>query len=97
MDNTAPYLKALFNQAIPSWAVRLVSMLNLIVASLELLNQLKNDNGQLALHPQRYGVKNRSLRYHRKQSIMLRKALGNEWNESIENACLKCYTILATP
>ena len=92
----APYLKPLFKTTRPEQSVKLVSMLNVIVARLEHLDTLKNDIRQMAIRHQRYGVK--TSHYDLVGLALLwtlEKGLGNDWNEPVKNAWLKCYSVLA--
>lgn len=93
----APYLKPLFNTSVPEQSKKLVNMLNVVIARLDSLNDLKNDIRQLGARHRKYGVKTSHYDLVGNALIWtLQTALGSEWNEGLSQAWVKCYTTLAS-
>ena len=71
-------------------------MLNVIVARLDKLDELKSDIADMAKRHVRYGVKPQHYNLVGIALIWtLQKALGDEWNDETKAAWINCYTILS--
>ena len=93
----APQLKQLFHSPADEQSKKLINMLNVVIARLENLDDLKNDIKQLGARHQSYGVK--SAHYDLVGNALiwtLQTALGGDWNDDLSNAWITCYTALAT-
>src|SRR5215204_5170017 len=93
----APYLKRLFSENQKEQSKKLVLMLNMIIARLEKLDELRQDIVRLAIQHKRYGVKD--VHYDLVGNALLwtlKTALGRDWNSETEQAWNRCYVMLAS-
>jgi len=75
---------------------KLIEMLNVIVARLEKLDELKSEITSMAERHVSYGVKPQHYNLVGVALIWtLQKALGNEWDDETKAAWINCYTILS--
>lgn len=91
-----PSLRSMFKSSMKDQYSKIVDTLSLIVSKLENLEELTEDIRQLAIRHAGYGV----LPAHYKlvgDALLwtLAKGLGKEWTDEMDNAWLKCYTLLA--
>jgi hemoglobin-like flavoprotein len=93
----SPGLRHMFTTSTQEQSRKLVSMLSVVIARLHQLDNLKEDIRQLGLRHKKYGVKAEHYDLVANALIWtLSTALGADWNDEIENAWVKCYTILAS-
>jgi hemoglobin-like flavoprotein len=93
----APHLKHLFHTPPAEQSKKLINMLNVVIARLEHLDDLKNDIRQLGIRHQSYGVKASHYDIVGNALIWtLQRALGKEWNDNLSRAWIECYTTLAS-
>lgn len=91
-----PSLRPMFKPSMKEQYAKIVDTLTLIVSKIENLEELTEDIRQLAIRHVGYGV----LPAHYKlvgDALLwtLAKGLGKEWTDEMDNAWLKCYTLLA--
>lgn len=92
----SPALKNMFRSSMYAQYVKLVDMLNLIVARLDRIEELKYDIEQLAMRHVSYGVKTSHYQLVGDSLLWtLEKGLGNDWNEAVAHAWKHCYTELS--
>lgn len=91
-----PALKKMFPAEMDAQYQKLVDMLNTIVTRLDKLDELTEEIVAMAKRHEGYGVKPEHYAPVGTALIWtLKVGLGNEWNEELQNAWLKCYGILA--
>lgn len=92
----APALKALFKTTSEQQSIKLVEMLNVIIARLERIEELSEDIKHLAIRHVQYGTK---PTHYKQVGIALiwtlKQASGSQWNAEIEEAWSRCYTLLS--
>jgi hemoglobin-like flavoprotein len=91
-----PSLKKMFKISQEQQAKKLVDMLDLIVCRLDRLNELGDEIKAMAERHVGYGAKPKH--YEKVGTALiwtLRKGLGKDWNQQVEAAWIKCYSILA--
>ena len=92
----APALKGLFKSTPEQQSIKLVEMLNVIIARLERIDELSIDIKQLAIRHVHYGTK--PAHYNQVGTALiwtLKQASGSQWNAEIEEAWSTCYTLLS--
>lgn len=93
----APEVKHLFRAPIPEQSKKLIRMLNVVITQLERLDDLKKDISNMGARHQFYGVKPSHYDLVGNALIWtLQNALGEQWNEGLCQAWVKCYTTLAS-
>ena len=91
-----PELRKMFPDNMEAQYHKLLEMLNVIVARLDKLDELKSDIADMAKRHVRYGVKPQHYNLVGIALIWtLQKALGDEWNDETKAAWINCYTILS--
>ena len=93
----SPELKPLFTGPREQQSRKLINMLNVVIARLDRLDELKDDIRKLAIRHTGYGV--RPAHYDLVGAALLwtlKTALAAEWSEALEKAWVKCYSTLAT-
>jgi hemoglobin-like flavoprotein len=91
-----PNLQPMFRTSRDEQSRKLITMLNMIVARLDRLDDLMDDVRKLAVRHRHYGVK--ASHYTTVGSALLwtlGQGLGHEWNEDVEDAWVACYTLLS--
>jgi hemoglobin-like flavoprotein len=76
---------------------KLINMLNVVIARLDRLDELKDDIRKLAVRHTGYGV--RPAHYELVGTALiwtLKTALSAEWNDTLEKSWVKCYTTLSS-
>jgi len=91
-----PELRRMFPDKMEEQYRKLIDMLNTIVARLERLDEISEEISAMARRHEGYGVK---PEYYKPVGAALlwtlKKGLTTEWNEEINQAWLKCYTLLS--
>ena len=91
-----PELRRLFPKNMNEQYTKLLDMLNIIIARLDSLDELKGDIAEMAKRHVKYGVKTEHYNMVGKALIWtLQKTLGEEWNDQMKNAWINCYAILS--
>ena len=91
-----PELRKMFPENMEAQYRKLIEMLNVIVARLEKLDELKSEITSMAERHVSYGVKPQHYNLVGVALIWtLQKALGNEWDDETKAAWINCYTILS--
>lgn len=91
-----PPAKRMFKSSREEQAIKLIEMLNIIIARLERIDELTEDIKQLALRHVEYGVKDEHYNFVGNALIWtLKQASTDEWNQELEDAWVSCYQILA--
>jgi len=91
-----PGLRPMFKPSMEDQYIKLVDMLNLVVARLDRLEEVTADIAELAQRHVQYGVRPGHYRVVGDALIWtLQKGLGKDWNEEVSDAWLSCYTILS--
>jgi len=91
-----PELRKMFPENMEAQYRKLIEMLNVIVARLEKLDELKSEITIMAERHVSYGVKPQHYNLVGVALIWtLQKALGNEWDDETKAAWINCYTILS--
>jgi len=91
-----PELKKMFPQEMDAQSKKLMDMINTIVTHLDRLDELTAEIVAMAKRHEGYGV----LPEHYEpvgDALLwtLKAGLGNEWNEELKNAWVKCYGMLS--
>jgi hemoglobin-like flavoprotein len=93
----APSVKRLFKGGQEEQAIKLIEMLNILVARLERLDELTEDIKQLAVRHVQYGTKPEHYQYVGNTLIWtLKQASRDTWNSELEDAWISCYTLLSS-
>ena len=91
-----PAAKRMFKSSREEQAMKLIDMLNIIIARLNRIDELTEDIKQLAIRHVQYGVKDEHYNYVGGALIWtLKQASRDEWNQELEDAWVACYTLLA--
>jgi hemoglobin-like flavoprotein len=91
-----PELRKMFPQNMEEQHQKLIDMLNIMIARLERLDELKGEVASMAKRHVGYGVK--PLHYNMVGTALLwtlQKALGKEWTEDVRSAWINCYAVLS--
>ena len=91
-----PELKSMFKTSRDEQSRKLMTMLTMIVAGLDRLDELKENIRQLSIRHQHYGVEN--WHYDKVGTALLwtlEHALGNDYNEETKQAWIQCYSELS--
>lgn len=93
----APSVKRLFKSSKEEQAIKLVEMLNVVIARLERIDELNEDIKQLAIRHVQYGTKPKHYEYVGNALIWtLKQASRDSWNQELEDAWITCYTLLSS-
>jgi len=91
-----PELRKMFPQEMDAQSKKLMDMLNTIVMHIDRLDELTTEIVAMSRRHEEYGVLPGHYEPVGEALIWtLKTGLGNEWNEELKNAWLKCYHILA--
>lgn len=91
-----PVAKRLFKSSKSEQALKLLDMLNLIIARLDRISVLNDELKQLAIRHVEYGVKDEHYQYVGNALIWtLKKASQHDWSPELEDAWVVCYNLLA--
>ena len=91
-----PELRKMFPENMEAQYRKLIEMLNVIVARLEKLDELKSEITSMAERHVSYGVKPQHYNLVGVALIWtLQKALSDEWDDETKAAWINCYTILS--
>jgi len=86
----------MFPQNIEEQYTKLIDMLNIIIARLEKLDELKGDIIAVAKRHVDYGVKPEHYNMVGKALVWtLQKAIGNDWTDETRSAWINCYAVLS--
>jgi hemoglobin-like flavoprotein len=91
-----PELRKMFPKNLEEQYKKLVDMLNIIIARLEKLDELKAEIVNMAKRHVNYGVK--PEHYNMVGTALmwtLQKALGREWTDDARAAWINCYAVLS--
>ena len=91
-----PELRKMFPKNMEEQYKKLVDMLNIIIARLEKLDELKGEITNMAKRHVDYGVK--PEHYNMVGTALLwtlQKTLGKEWTDDIRAAWINCYAVLS--
>ncbi len=92
----APQVKHMFRSPIPEQSKKLIAMIGYVIAKLDKLEDIIDEVGKLAQRHSGYGVKPEHYTVVGTALIWtLEKGLGENWNEEVKDAWIKCYTILS--
>jgi nitric oxide dioxygenase len=92
-----PSLEKMFKSSMTEQYQKLIDMLSTIVARLERMDEISYDIQQLAIRHIKYGVK--PAHYEMVGNALLwtlEQGLGNDWNEEVKEAWVKCYTSISS-
>ena len=92
----SPELKPMFSSSMDKQAKKLITMLNVIIARLDRLDELTDDIRKLAVRHDGYGI--RPAHYDLVGAALLwtlKTAMGLDWTDAVEKAWVKCYTTLS--
>jgi len=91
-----PEFKKMFPVAMDEQYKKLIEMISIIVARLERLNELTDDIAALGQRHIGYGVKPEHYKIVGKALLWtLQQGLGSDWTKEVEEAWIKCYTLLS--
>jgi len=91
-----PTLRKMFKSSQEQQSKKLVDMLDFIVSRLDKFNELGDEIKAMAERHVGYGAKPKHYEQVGTTLIWtLRKGLGKDWNQEVEAAWIKCYSILA--
>lgn len=91
-----PELREMFPQRIEEQYGKLVDMLDIIIARLEKLDELKGDIIAVARRHVDYGVRPEHYNIVGKALLWtLQRALGKEWTDEVKSAWINCYCVLS--
>lgn len=91
-----PALRKMFPERMDEQYKKLIDMLNTIVARLERMDELTEEIVAMGKRHEGYGVKPEYYTLVGKALLWtLKKGLGDEWNEQLKQAWIKCYSILS--
>ena len=91
-----PELRKMFPTNMGEQYKKLIDMLNIIIARLEKLDEIKGEITHMAKRHVDYGVKPEN--YNMVGTALLctlQKTLGNEWTDDIRAAWINCYAVLS--
>jgi hemoglobin-like flavoprotein len=92
----APQVKHMFRNPMPEQSKKLIAMIGYVIAKLDKLEDIIGEVGKLAQRHNAYGVKPEHYTVVGSALIWtLEKGLGENWNEEVKDAWIKCYTILS--
>ena len=92
----APQVKHMFRSPMPEQSKKLIAMIGYVIAKLDRLEDIIGEVGKLAQRHAGYGVKPEHYTVVGTSLIWtLEKGLGENWNEEVKDAWIKCYTILS--
>jgi len=92
----APQVKHMFRSPMPEQSKKLIAMIGYVIAKLDKLEDIIGEVGKLAQRHNAYGVKPEHYAVVGGALIWtLEKGLGENWNEEVKDAWIKCYTILS--
>jgi len=91
-----PQLQQMFPTSMDQQYKKLIDMLSVIVAKLDDLSGITADIKMMALRHEGYGVKPQHYRLAGNALLWtLKRGLGNDWNDDLEEAWMAAYTTLA--
>jgi hemoglobin-like flavoprotein len=91
-----PALRKMFPHEMDAQYKKLLDMLNTIVMRLDRLDELTDEIIAMAKRHEGYGVRPEHYEPVGEALIWtLKTGMGNEWNEELKDAWIKCYGILA--
>ena len=91
-----PQLQQMFPTSMEQQYRKLIDMLSVIIAKLDDLSGITADIKMMALRHEGYGVKPQHYRLAGKALLWtLKRGLGNDWNNELEEAWMAAYTKLA--
>ncbi|MBL7817784.1 MAG: hypothetical protein JNL70_22440 [Saprospiraceae bacterium] len=94
LDN--PSVRKMFPNDMTEQNVKVVTMFNLIVARLDRFHELIDTVRHLAVRHKGYGVKEGHYKLVGDALLWtLKQGLDDDWNDEVEAAWKKCYTILS--
>lgn len=94
LDN--PSLRKMFPTDMQEQYKKVMVMFNIVVARLDRFDELTADVTALGVRHKGYGVKVEHYKMIGDALLWtLKNGLGNDWNEDVEKAWGKCYTILS--
>ncbi len=92
---TYPMLRSMFSTSMESQYRKFVDMLGMIVARLDRPDAIVQEISQLAQSHAGYGVKPEHYVAVREALMWtLKQGLGNDWNETVQQAWIACYDFL---
>ena len=92
----APQVKPMFNASVPEQSRKLISMIGYVINKLDSLDEIKSEVGKLASRHVKYGVKDEHYAVVGQALLWtLAKGLGQDWTGDLEQAWVRCYTILS--
>jgi len=92
----APQVKHMFRSPMPEQSKKLIAMIGYVIAKLDRLEDIIGEVDKLAQRHAGYGVKPEHYTVVGTALIWtLEKGLGENWNEEVKTAWIKCYTILS--
>ena len=92
----APQVKHMFRSPMPEQSKKLIAMIGYVIAKLDRLQDIMGEVGKLAQRHSSYGVKPEHYTVVGTALIWtLEKGLGENWNEEVKDAWIKCYTVLS--
>ena len=91
-----PELRKIFPQEMEQQYKKFVDMLNIIIARLENLDELKGEIAAVARRHREYGVKPQHYNLVGKTLLWtLQKTLCKDWSDEVRSAWVNCYAILS--
>lgn len=91
-----PELRKMFPQNLEAQYSKLIDMLNIIIARLEKLDELKGEIINMAKRHVDYGVKPEHYSLVGTALLWtLQKALAKEWTDDVKSAWINCYAVLS--
>ncbi len=91
-----PALRKMFPKNMGEQYRKLMDMLSTIVARLDNLSELTGDITAMAQRHTHYGVRPAHYKLVGKALLWtLEQGLGNDWNDEVKEAWMKCYTTLS--
>lgn len=92
----APQVKHMFRSPMPEQSKKLIAMIGYVIVKLDKLEDIIGEVAKLAQRHASYGVKPEHYTIVGTALIWtLEKGLGENWNEEVKDAWIKCYTILS--
>jgi len=94
--SVAPELRQMFSIDITAQAKKLTDMITYVVLNLDKLYEILHDIKELGAKHKAYGTKPEHYQIVGECLIWtLKKGLGDDWNEELENAWATAYNVLA--
>jgi len=91
-----PSLRNMFPAPMDEQYLKLINMMNILVARLDRLDELNDDIAAMARRHRGYGVRPAHYKMTGKALLWtLQQGLGKDWTDEVKEAWTSCYSILS--